>query len=364
MLIGDIIGTLEQFAPPALQENYDNCGLLTGNPAWEVSKALLTLDATEAVIDEAIANGCNLVIAHHPIIFSGLKKINGKNYVERTIIKAIKNDIAIYAIHTNLDNVLQGVNAKIAEKLGLQNLQILQPKKQLLKKLVVFTPEADAEKVRNALFEAGAGNISNYSECSFNTPGTGTFKGNELSNPALGEKGKRETASEVKIEVIFPVYAENKVLSAMRNAHPYEEVAFDIIPLDNFWQEIGSGIIGNLPAEMNETDFLKHIKTGLKTGIIRHTALLGKKVKKVAVCGGSGSFLLNDAIRSGADFFITADFKYHQFFDAEDSLVIADIGHYESEQFTPELIQGILSKKFPTFAALFSKVNTNPVNYF
>jgi len=364
MLISEIIAALEQFAPPALQESYDNCGLLTGNASWETKKALLTLDATEAVIDEAIANGCNLVIVHHPIIFSGLKKINGKNYVERTIIKAIKNDIAIYAIHTNLDNVIQGVNAKIAEKLGLQNVQILQPKKQMLKKLVVFTPETHAEAVRNALFQAGAGNISNYSECSFNTSGIGTFKGNEASNPKVGEKGVREAANEEKIEVIFPTYIESQLITAMRSVHPYEEVAFDIIPLDNYWQETGSGIVGILPAEMNETDLLQHIKTLLKTGTIRHTALLGKKAKKVAVCGGSGSFLLNDAIRSGADFFITADFKYHQFLDADGKIVIADVGHYESEQFTPELIRDILSQKFPTFATLFSKVNTNPVNYF
>jgi dinuclear metal center YbgI/SA1388 family protein len=364
MKIKEIIDCLETCAPLSLQESYDNCGLLTGNVEHEVTGALLSLDCTEPVIDEAISNKCNMIIAHHPIIFSDLKKLNGKNYIERTVIKAIKNDIAIYAIHTNLDNVIQGVNAKIAEKLGLQQLQILSPKKQLLRKLITFCPEKQAEKVRNAIFEAGAGNIGNYSECSFSSKGTGTFKGNESSNPALGERGKIEFADEIKIEVLLPAFLENTVISAMKAAHPYEEVAYDVIPLENRWQETGSGMFGILTEEMEETAFLQHVKKNLKTNMIRHTRLLGKAVKKVAVCGGSGSFLLHNAIHAGADCFITADFKYHQFFDADGNIVIADIGHYESEQFTPELIYGLLSQKFPTFAPLFSKVNTNPVNYF
>jgi dinuclear metal center YbgI/SA1388 family protein len=364
MKIKEFTTFLESIAPLGLQEHYDNCGLLTGHGEQEVTGILLSLDCTEAVIDEAIANRCNLIIAHHPVIFSAIKKLNGKNYVERTIIKAVKHDIAIYAIHTNLDNIARGVNAIIAEKLGLGQLQILSPKKQMLRKLITFCPESHAEKVRNALFEAGAGHIGNYSECSFSSKGTGTFKGNEESNPTLGERGKIEFADEIKIEVLLPFHLENKVISAMKAAHPYEEVAYDLIPLENYWQEVGSGAMGFLPEAMDEVAFLKHVKNSLKTNVIRHTRLMGKLIKKVAVCGGSGSFLLPHAIAAGADCFITADFKYHQFFDADGNILIADIGHYESEQFTPEVIYRLLRQKFPTFAPLFSKINTNPVNYF
>ena len=364
MKIQDITRCLENFAPLSLQESYDNCGLILGNHQQEVTKALLCLDSTEAVVDEAIATGCNLIIAHHPIVFSGLKKLNGKNYIERTVIKAIKNDIAIYAIHTNLDNVSRGVNLKIGEKLGLKNLQILSPKKQLLKKLATYVPEADAETVRNALFVAGAGNINNYTKCSFNTPGTGTFEGNEQSKPTIGEPGKTATVQEQKIEVVFPIYYEGKIIQALKAAHPYEEVAYDIYMLENIWQEVGSGMVGELPEPISEENFLQQIKDNLQAKVVRHTPLLGKAVKKVAVCGGSGSFLLPNAIAAEADIFITADFKYHQFFDAEGKIVIADIGHYESEQYTPELIQQLLSEKLPSFATLFSKINTNPINYF
>lgn len=364
MKIQDITRCLESFAPLSLQESYDNCGLIVGNPQQEVTKALLCLDSTEAVVDEAIATGCNLIIAHHPIVFSGLKKLNGKNYIERTVIKALKNDIAIYAIHTNLDNVLQGVNQKIGAKLGLKNLQILAPKKQQLKKLATYVPESYAEAVRNALFAAGAGNISNYSKCSFNTPGTGTFEGNEHTKPAIGEPGKTATVQEQKIEVVFPFYAESKIIEALKAAHPYEEVAYDVYLLENVWQEVGSGMVGELPEPISEENFLQHIKDTLKAKVVRHTPLLGKTVKKVAVCGGSGSFLLPNAIGAQADMFITADFKYHQFFDAEGKIVIADVGHFESEQYTSEIIQQLLSEKLPTFATLFSKINTNPINYF
>jgi dinuclear metal center YbgI/SA1388 family protein len=364
MKIQDITHCLETFAPLSLQESYDNCGLIVGNPLQEVTKALLCLDSTEAVVDEAIATGCNLIIAHHPIVFSGLKKLNGKNYIERTVIKAIKNDIAIYAIHTNLDNVSQGVNRKIGEKLGLKNLKMLSPKKQQLKKLATYVPESDAEKVRNALFEVGAGNISNYSKCSFNVLGVGTFEGNEQSNPTIGEPGKTATVQEQKIEVVFPAYSEGKIIQALKAAHPYEEVAYDIYAVENGWNEVGSGMFGELAEPISEEIFLQQIKDKLQAKVVRHTALLSKMVRKVAVCGGSGSFLLPNAISAEADMFITSDFKYHQFFDAEGKIVIADIGHYEGEQYTPEIIQQLLSEKLPTFATLFSKINTNPINYF
>ncbi len=363
MILKEITGHLESIAPLAYQESYDNAGLICGSPDMDITAALICLDSTEEVLDEAIAKGCNLVIAHHPIVFSGLKKFTGKNYVERVIIKAIRNNIAIYAAHTNLDNVLNGVNGKIAEKLGLINCSILAPQKSGLKKLVVFSPETAAGAIRTALFSAGAGQIGNYDECSFNSDGIGTFRAGTGANPFVGEIGKQQHEKEVRTEVIFPGHLESALLKAMFKVHPYEEVAYDILPLINSNPYVGSGIVGELPLEIAEIDFLTNLKSVMKAQSVRYTALRDKKVKKVAICGGSGSFLLPNAIGNGADIFVTADYKYHQFFDAENRIVIADIGHYESEQFTSELFYEILNKKFSTFALHLSKINTNPINY-
>lgn len=363
MKIKDITDLLESFAPLAYQESYDNAGLITGDKNDEVKAALICLDSTEEVIDEAISKGCNLVIAHHPIVFSGLKKLNGKNYVERVIIKAIRNNIAIYAAHTNMDNVHKGVNAKIAEKLGLKNTRILAPKTKMLRRLIVFSPLEAADDVRKAMFEAGAGVIGEYDECSFNTEGTGTFRGSENTDPYIGKPGVREEVREIKIETIYPAPLESKIINALIKAHPYEEVAYDILPLDNKFDRVGAGMIGELEEAQEEKAFLQSVKKTLNTDCIRHTKLLGKKVKRVAVCGGAGSFLLGDAMSAGADVFITADYKYHQFFDAENKIVIADVGHYESEQFTKELFYEVINKKFSTFAVHLSEINTNPINY-
>jgi len=363
MTISAITGILEKIAPPALQEDYDNAGLITGNHGWECTGAIIALDATEDIVQEAIDKKCNLVIAHHPIVFRGLKKINGKNYVERAIIKAIKNDIAIYAIHTNLDNIIDGVNGKIADKLELVNRRILSPKKNLLQKLAVFVPVNDREKLLDALFAAGAGDISNYSECSFSTAGDGTFKAGQGANPVLGTIGKRHTEKETKIEVIFPVWMEEKIINAMKASHPYEEVAFDIYQLTNNYGQTGSGLIGELEKAMEEQAFLHNIKKIFNIPVVRHTALLGRKVKKIALCGGAGSFLTAAAMQAGADMYITADIKYHEFFDADKKLVLADIGHYESEQFTIDLLFDLLRQNFPNFAVLKTGVQTNPVHY-
>jgi dinuclear metal center YbgI/SA1388 family protein len=363
MKLKEITSYLESIAPLSYQESYDNAGLICGEENMDIKKALICLDSTEAVIDEAIAEGCNLVIAHHPIVFSGIKKLNGKNYIERVLIKAIKNDIAIYASHTNLDNMLNGVNAKICEKMGLQQCKVLSPQKNLLKRLITFCPADNAEDVRKAVFDAGAGTIGNYSECSFNTPGTGTFKALAGADPHIGEIGKRFSGEEIKMEFVYKSFQESKVVAALLKAHPYEEVAFDLIALTNADKETGAGMIGELPAEMVEMEFLQHLKSAMNADCIRYTPLNDKKVKKVAVCGGSGSFLLHAAIAQHADVFVTADFKYHQFFDAEKRLIIADIGHYESEQFTMELFYEILKKKFSTFALQLTKINTNPIKY-
>ena len=364
MKIQEIVSFLESVAPPVLQESYDNAGLITGNGNWNCTGIITTLDATEEVVQEAIEKKCNLIVAHHPIIFGGLRKITGKNYVEKTVITAIKNDIAIYAIHTNLDNVLHGVNAAIADKLGLVNQTILQPKNDTLKKLFTFVPVEYAEKVRSAIFAAGAGHISNYSECSFNAKGEGTFKPGEGTNPFTGKIGERHAEEEMKLEMIFPAWLENKILIAMIAAHPYEEVAYDIVALENQNQQVGSGLVGELTEPVKEPEFLNLLKEKFNLSVIRHTPLRGKPVKKVALCGGAGSFLIGAAIAAGADFYISADIKYHEFFDANGRLVIADIGHYESEQFTIDLLFDILRQKFPTFAVLKTGVKTNPVHYF
>ncbi len=361
--ISNIIKEIEKIAPPSLQESYDNARLITGNRNWACSGALLCLDAIESVVDEAIAQKCNLIIAHHPIVFSGLKSLTGKNYIERTIIKAIKHDIAIYAAHTNLDNVINGVNKKIAEKLSLKNIRILDRKKGILKKLYTYVPHDHTEKVLNALFEAGAGQIGEYSECSYKVSGHGTFKGSENSEPFVGNKNERHTEPENKIEVLFPNYIENDVLSALKSSHPYQEVAYEIITLNNYHQEIGAGIIGELESPMKTIDFLHFLKERMNTSLIRHTDIIQNSVQKIAVCGGAGSFLLPKALSSGADVFITGDFKYHQFFDADGKIVIADIGHYESEQFTIDIFYEILINKFPNFAVRKTNVITNPVNY-
>ncbi|MGC6470067.1 MAG: Nif3-like dinuclear metal center hexameric protein [Flavobacteriales bacterium] len=363
MKIKDITNYLETIAPLHLQESYDNSGLIIGDKNNTVNRALITLDCTEDVIDEAISEKCDLVIAHHPIVFDGLKKINGSTYIERVILKAIKNDIAIYAIHTNLDNILQGVNSTIAKRIGLTETKILNEKSDVLKKLVVFCPKGYESELKSALWKAGAGNISNYSHCSFSSDGYGTFMGNEKSQPTIGEKNKLQTESETKIELIFPSHIEGKILKEMFANHPYEEVAFEVYKLSNNNQNIGSGLIGTLHSPMDSVDFLNHLKSVMKTDCIRHTNLVKNQIKTVAVCGGSGSFLLAKAKSLGADIFISADFKYHQFFDAENDIIIADIGHYESEQFTKELINDILKKKFTKFATRLSRVNTNPINY-
>ena len=364
MKIGEITSFLESTAPLSLQESYDNAGLLTGNNNWDCTGIITTLDATEPVVQEAIDKGCNLVVAHHPIIFGGLRKITGKNYVEQTIITAIKNDIAIYAIHTNLDNVLHGVNAAIADKLGLINRSILQPKNDTLKKLFTFVPVDHAEKVRSAIFAAGGGHISNYSECSFNATGQGTFKPGEGTNPFTGQIGQRHIEDEIKMEMIFPAWQQQTILNALFAAHPYEEVAYDIVALDNQNQQVGSGLLGELPEPLSEAALLELLKQKFNLSVIRHTPLLDKPVKKIALCGGAGSFLIGAAVAAGAGFYITGDVKYHEFFDANNRLIIADIGHYESEQFTTDLLFDILSQKFPTFAIQKTGVKTNPVHYF
>ncbi|MGV3637865.1 MAG: Nif3-like dinuclear metal center hexameric protein [Flavobacteriales bacterium] len=364
MRIKDLITTLEAWAPRSLQEDYDNSGLQVGDPETEVSSALVCLDCTEAVVEEAARLGCGLIISHHPVIFRGLKSLSGKGYVERTILAAIKQGIALYAIHTNLDNVASGVNAEIAARLGLKNLRVLDPKPGQVRKLVVYTPLDHAEAVRAAMFQAGAGRIGNYDECSFNVEGMGTFRAGEGTVPLVGQHGVRHAEREVRIEVVVPTTAVAEVVAAMIKAHPYEEVAYDLIPVMNVHPGIGSGLVGELDKPLEESQFLAQVKQAFGLSVIRHTKLLGKPVERVALCGGSGAFLIGKAKAAGADAYLTGDVKYHEFFDADSKLLLADIGHYGSEQCTMNLIQRRLGELFPTFAVRLTENVTDPIYHY
>lgn len=370
MTIRDVANFIEEIAPLNYAEDFDNVGLLVGDYNTEITNVLVTLDTLEETVDEAIKKDCNLIVSFHPIIFSGLKKLNGKNYVERVVLKAIKNDIAIYATHTALDNSKVGVSARMCEVLGLQNTQILIPKKNIIKKLITYVPKAEAKDLRSKLFEAGAGNIGKYSEASFNFDGTGTFKGNETSNPSVGEKETQHQEEETCIQVIFEAKDESNVIKALMENHSYEEVAYQIITTENTHQDVGMGMIGELPEEMSEKEFLNYAKMIFNTGCVRHSALRNKPVKKVAVLGGSGSFAISNAIRQKADAYISADFKYHDFFKAEGKILLTDVGHYESEQFTKNLLVEHLTKKITSFAPplpagniILSEKSTNPIYY-
>lgn len=364
MELHKILPILEEMAPLQYAEDFDNVGLLVGNANREITGILVCHDALESVIDEAIEKKCNLVVCFHPILFSGIKKITGKNYVERAILKAIKHDIAIYAVHTALDNHKKGVNKIFCNALGLTKTKILVPKANFIKKLVTYTIPENAEQLRNALFDAGAGKIGNYEDCSFNSQGIGTYLGNEESNPEIGSRFEFVENTEIKIEVTFEKHLESKVLRALFKNHVYEEVAYEIYSLDNVHQNIGLGMVGEFENALTEADFLQFVKEKMQCGGIRHSELTGKPIKKVAVLGGSGSFAIKKAIASGADAFLTADLKYHQFYEAEGKLLLADIGHFESERFTKNYIVDYLKEKITNFAIVLSDKNTNPVQYF
>ncbi len=364
MKISEIVKTLDSFAPRELQESYDNSGLSVGNPDIGVTGILCTIDITHEVIDEAILKNANLIVSHHPLIFQGLKSLTGSNFVEEIVIKAIKNDLAIYSGHTNFDNINSGVNRKICDIIGLQNCKVLNPLENQLVKLVTFVPVEHAEAVRQAIFESGAGNIGNYDSCSYNVFGKGSFRGNENTNPYVGKKGEVHFEEEVRIETILPVYLKNKVLKALISAHPYEEVAYDFYPLMNLNYQAGAGMIGELPAPVDLEVLLKLLKDKFEAKGIRYAGNNRHHILKVAVCGGSGSSLIKNAIQQSADVFITGDVKYHQFFESGNSMTVIDIGHFESEQFTKDIFYELLTKKFPKFAVHLSEVKTNPVNYY
>ena len=364
MIVQDVINHLEEFAPLAYAEDFDNVGLLVGDKMQKITGILVTLDTLESVVDEAVSENCNLIVSFHPIIFKGLKKLTGKSYVERVVMKAIKHDIAIYSMHTALDNAFQGVNDMICNQLNLTNKHILIPQSDTIKKLTTYVPKDEAEVLRTALFEVGAGSIGNYDDCSFNVDGYGTFNGNERSNPTKGERGHIHKEEETKITVTFAKHLESKILQTLFKTHSYEEVAYEVITIENKNQNIGMGMVGELPEPMDELTFLNYLKNKMHAECIKHSSLLNKTIKKVAILGGSGSFAIQAAKASGADAFVTSDLKYHDFFTAENSILLADIGHYESEQFTKNGLVANLTKKITNFAIILSKTNTNPVKYF
>jgi dinuclear metal center YbgI/SA1388 family protein len=364
MTIKSLYPILEELAPLGYAEDFDNVGLIIGQPDLVISGILVCHDALEEVVQEAIEKKCNLIVCFHPILFNGLKKITGKTYVERAVMKALKNDIAIYALHTALDNHQWGVNHIFCETLGIKNPKMLVEKQNYIQKLVVFTPADHADKLRHALFSAGAGQIGNYDHCSFSSTGTGSYRGNENSNPVIGAKNELVETAEVKIEVTFEKHLQNQIISAMKANHVYEEVAYEIYSLENKHQNIGLGMIGNLEIELSENDFLNLIKQKLDLSLIKHSKKRLLPIKKVAVLGGSGSFAISQAIALGADAFLTADLKYHQFYEAENRLLLVDVGHYESEKFTKNIIFDYLKKKITNFAVVLSEIDTNPVKYF
>ncbi|MFL1895868.1 Nif3-like dinuclear metal center hexameric protein [Aquimarina sp. 2-A2] len=363
MKIKQVIEHLDSLSPLHYAEDFDNVGLLVGSAETKVTGILVTLDTLESVVDEAIDKNCNLIVSFHPIVFKGLKKFNGQTYVERVIQKAIKYDIAIFAIHTALDNARNGVNDMICEQLDLINRQVLIPQKATIKKLTTYAPENEVDQIKQALFKAGAGTIGNYEHCSFTTSGIGSFKPLETANPTVGSIGATHSDKEIQLQVTYPTHLESTILSALFTTHSYEEVAYEILTLENTNQHIGMGMLGTLKEPMLESDFLHHIKQTFNAGCVRHSKLLNKPIQKVAVLGGSGSYAIKAAIRAKADIFITADMKYHQFYEAEEQLIIADIGHYESEQFTKNLIVSYLRKKISNFAIILSDINTNPIQY-
>ena len=363
MKVKDFTNYLEQLAPLTYQEEYDNSGLIIGDFNMEVKGVLITLDCNDKVLDEAINNKCNLLITHHPIIFKGLKKINNDSLTDKLVIKAIKNNIAIYSIHTNLDNIVNGVNSEIAKRLKLKNCRVLSSKNECLRQLVFYCPKENTTDLIEKLCSVGAGAIGNYNNCSFKSSGVGTFKPLENSNPNKGVKGKLYNSKEDKVELVFLKDKQNKIIQTLQENHPYEEIAYQIYILDNKIKSIGSGLVGELDEPVDSILFLKQLKKIMNLELVRHTHVNKDVIKKIALCGGSGSFLIDKAIYSNADIFITSDIKYHQFFDIGNKIILADIGHYESEQFTKNLVYDYLTKKFTKFAILLSKVNTNPINY-
>lgn len=362
--LGEFTRWLEELIPPAFQEHYDNSGLQVGDPDASVNSVLLTVDVSAEVIAEAGEHGCNLIISHHPLIFTPLKRIAGGSETERCVASAVRGGIAIYSAHTSFDNVSWGVSHILAEMIGLTKIRVLAPLKGKLSKLITFVPVSHAGRVREALFAAGAGHIGNYDRCSFSVTGDGTFRAGEGADPYAGQVGEDHSEPEIRIEAVMPSHLAPACVRALLAAHPYEEAAYDIIALENEYHGAGAGAIGTLPGPLTVTMLLEKLKALTGIPVIRYSGDAARTVTTIAVCGGSGSDLISAAARAGADAFVTGDIKYHAFTQAPDDMIVADIGHYESEKFSLELLHDLINKKFPKFALRFSGIKTNPINYY
>lgn len=360
--IKEILGHLDTLAPFKYTESFDNTGLLIGDSNQSVTKALICLDVTDQVIDQAIAEGYDLIIAFHPLIFKGLKSIGTQDRVGRCVTRLIRHDIALIAIHTNLDKSMQGVNQMISQKIGLDAMRFLMPE-QTMSKLVTYVPHAHVDVVRESLIQAGAGQIGEYGGCSFSSLGEGTFIPSKNSNPYVGEKEKMHREAEARLEMLVPHHLKSKAVQSLLAAHPYEEVAYDLYPVEVGGSIAGMGMVGELAKPMSPKAFLSHLQTVFGTPNIRYSAY-NKQIQTVAVLGGSGAFALGAAMGCGADALVTADLKYHDFFIPQEQLMLIDIGHFESEQFTLQILKDYLSKKIINFAFDLTSVNTNPVCYF
>jgi dinuclear metal center YbgI/SA1388 family protein len=362
-VVAELLKKIEEIIYPSWQEHYDNAGFQIGNPTDELTGVVVSLDVTFDVLNFAVQEGANLIISHHPMFFHPLKNILLDNERGKLVAYCIENKLNIYSIHTNLDKSALGINYSIAEELGLKNIETLAPEKGYLKKLVTFCPHEFADKVRDAIFQAGAGVIGNYDSCSYNVEGYGTFKGNEQTNPFVGEKGKLHKEPETRIETIFPAEKEAKVIEALLTSHPYEEVAYDIYSLDNIWPQVGLGAVGYLFQPMPLDVFLQEVKRIFEVPFVKYSKGFQTEIKRVAVCGGTGISLLSRAVASGADVFITSDIKYHDFQQAYGKIHLIDVGHYEMEMLGMKKIYEYIFKLLHNFAKVKLYRNQNIVQY-
>ena len=363
MIIEELTTFIEDKFPLSQQESYDNCGLIVGDPKKTVKKVLLALDCTEQVIKEAKLKKADVIITHHPLMFSSINKLTANDYEGSLIIKLIKSDIALYAVHTNLDNSINGINKYLALKLGLKNLQILVGKEKTFKKIITFVPKAYSQKVITALSAAKAGNIGLYSHCAFVTEGSGCFKPEKGAKPFLGELSKINQVEEVKLEMVFASENQKMIENSLKKAHPYEQPAFDIIELANPNPDIGAGIYGDLPAQINTAEFLKLVKTKLNLSYIRQSNSAKKFISKVAICSGAGFFVFEQAKRLNVDALVTSEIKHHEFLAAENNILLCDIDHHEGEIAAVNILDQIL-QKLENIDTLISKHNLSPAQIF
>ncbi len=364
-----IFDWIEEWADPALAEDWDHIGNLVGSPADSVSRVLVTLDVTDEVIAEAIDENVNLIVAHHPLFRDPIPYLRSDLFSSSRVYRLIQKGISLYAAHTNLDAAPGGINDVLADLLGLRDVEILFPTyEENLYKIVVFVPLGHEERVREAISARGGGWIGNYSDCTFQTEGVGTFRPLEGTKPFIGETGELERVRETRIETIAPQKKLSDLLKNMIAAHPYEEVAYDIYPLKNTGTKAGLGRIGRLPESLALADFARKVKDSLGLGMVRITGDPQRSVSKIALCGGGGMSLLEQAIKCDADLYLTGDIRHHGALDALDrGIALVDGGHYGTERVIVPVLADYLQKKAKEagegLTVLVSQINTDPFSY-